>query len=230
MNEKFYWLTACAYMEQTTGHKPFGTDGKPLLTQEDLAVMLEFSTRIIDEKVSKLGSEYDRRDFSMLRTAGTVSWASDSGYFEDAAKNMKMEIAIGPYITADSYLSYGWYEKPTGLYAIRKDTAYPQAAGKLVNYLINSADMAANLEMTKGTPISSAASEALEARGLLKGIEYEANRQMMSEARLQTMCPTMENSSLIDIYMDSVYSIHYKGANINREAKLAMDKISKLNF
>ena len=45
-----------------------------------------------------------------------------------------------------------------------------------------------------------------------------------SEARLQTMCPTMENSSLIDIYMDSVYSIHYKGANINREAKLAMDK------
>lgn len=230
MNEKFYWLTACAYMEQTTGHKPFGTDGKPLLTQEDLAVMLEFSTRIIDEKVSKLGSEYDRRDFSMLRTAGTVSWASDPGYFEDAAKNMKMEIAIGPYITADSYLSYGWYEKPTGLYAIRKDTAYPQAAGKLVNYLINSADMAANLEMTKGTPISSAASEALEARGLLKGIEYEANRQMMSEARLQTMCPTMENSSLIDIYMDSVYSIHYKGANINREAKLAMDKISKLNF
>lgn len=230
LTDKFFWLTACAYMEQTTGHKPFDAEGKPVFTQEDITVMLEFSTKLINEKVTKLGTDYDRRDFSMLRTAGTASWTSDTGYFQDAADSMKMELAIGPYLIDDSYLSYGWYEKPTGLYAIRQDTADPDAAGKLVNYLINSSDMATCLEMTKGTPISSAASEALEARGLLKGVEYEANRIMMNEARIQPMCPTMENSSLIDIYMDSVYSIHYKSANIKWESKLVMDKIAKLKL
>lgn len=230
LTEKFYWMTACAYMEQTTGHKPFDENGKPVFTQEDLAVMLRFSTRIVDEKVSKLGTEYDRRDFAMMKNAGTASWASDPGYFEDAIDKMKMELAIGPLLTTDSYLSYGWYEKPTGLYAIRKDTAYPEEAGKLVDYLINSSEMATCLEMTKGTPISSAASEALEARGLLKGVEYEANRQMMSDAMIQPMCPTMENSEMINIYMAAVYNIHYKKANIDREAKVALERISKLGY
>ena len=223
-------MTACAYMEQTTGHKTFDEDGRPALTQEDLEVMLRFSTRIVDEKVSKLGSEYDRRDFAMMKNAGAVSWASDPGYFEDAINDMKMELAIGPFLTTDSYLSYGWYEKPTGLYVIRQDTANPEEAGKLVNYLINSSDMAISLEMTKGTPISSAAAEALEARGLLKGVEYEANRQMMNDPMIQPMCPTMENTDLINIYMTAVYNIHYKNANLEREAKLALDKIDRLGL
>lgn len=230
LTEKFYWMTACAYMEQTTGHKTFDEDGKPALTEEDLAVMLKFSTRIVDEKVSKLGSEYDRRDFAMMKNAGTASWASDPGYFEDAINDMNMELAIGPFLTTDSYLSYGWYEKPTGLYVIRQDTANPEEAAKLVDYLINSSDMAISLEMTKGTPISSAAAEALEARGLLKGVEYEANRQMMSDPMIQPMCPNMENSDLINIYMTAVYNIHYKNANLEREAKLALDKINRLNL
>ena len=82
--------------------------------------------------MTALGSEFDRREFSMLRMAGAVSWSSDPGYFETAAADLKMELEIGPYLTTDVYKEYGWYEKPTGLYAIRSDTEQPKAAGKLL--------------------------------------------------------------------------------------------------
>jgi oligogalacturonide transport system substrate-binding protein len=53
---------------------------------------------------------------------------------------------------------------------------------------------------------------------------------MLSDPLIQPMCPTMENSDLINIYMTAVYNIHYKKANLEREAKLALDKINRLNL
>ncbi len=209
LTEKFFWITACAYLEQTTGHHVFDEEGKLALTNEDMRIMLDFSNRLVEEKVTALGSEYDRREFTMLRMAGAVSWSSDPGYFETAAADLKMELEIGPYLTTDAYKEYGWYEKPTGLYAIRSDTEQPKAAGKLLNYLINSADMAACVGMTKGVPISRAAEEALEAHGMLEGVEYKANRMMMTEPRLKAMSPSMENSQLIEIYADALNDVYY---------------------
>ncbi len=226
LTDKFFWLTACAYLEQSTGHKVFDEDGKLALSSDDVRIMLAFSKKMLDEKVTELGSEYDRRDFSMLRMAGTVSWTSDPGYFETTAAELKMELAVGPYLTTKEFDSFGWYEKPTGLYAIRQDTEEPQAASELVNYLINSADMAASLGMTKGVPVSRAAEEALEAHGMLEGVEYEANRMMMNEPRLMTMSPLMENSELIDIYADALNGVYYnKHITVPTAADRAWDKM-----
>lgn len=230
MTDKFMWLSCCAYLEQTTGHKVFDEKGELALTKEDLEVMLEFSRRLLDEKVTKLPSDYDRRDFSMLRMAGAVSWISDSGFFENASDELKMELVIGPTILADSSVSFGWYEKPTGLYAIKKDTRHPTEAGELLNYLINDADMAASLGMSKGVPVSSAAEEALEARGLLVGVEYEANKKMMNEARLTTMDPSLENSRLIEIFMDQVNGIYYRSSNIKPSANRALEKMKAVKL
>ena len=230
LSDKFFWLTNCAYMEQLTGHKVFNEEGELTLTESDMALMLGFGKRLLDEKVTKLPSSYERRDFSMLRMAGTVTWTSDPGYFEEAANEAKMELALGPYLTSDNYMSFGWYQKPTGLYAIRSDTKDPSSAGLLLNYLINSETMAECLGMSKGVPVSSAAAEALEARGMLEGVEYEANRMMKNDTRLRTMSPLMEKSELVDIYVDALNSIYYKNANVERAAKLAMDEINKIKF
>ena len=230
MSDKFFWLSSCAYMEQLTDHKVFNEQGELTLSESDMALMLGFGKRLIDEKVSKLSSEYDRRDFSMLRMAGTVCWTSDPGYFEAAAKESKMEVTVGPYLTSDTYTSFGWYQRPTGLYAIREDPKDENAAGMLLNYLINSEDMAAELGMSRGVPVSSSATEALEARGMLDGIEYEANRLMKNDARLRTMDPLMEKTELVDIYIDALNSIYYKNANVERAAKLAMDQMKRVKL
>ena len=226
LTDKFFWLTACAYFEQTTGRSVFDEDGSLAISNDDLREMLAFSKKLLDEKVTKLGSEYDRRDFSMLRMAGAVSWTSDPGYFETAADELKMELALGSYLTTEDYESFGWYEKPTGLYAIRRDTEQPQAAAQLVDYLINSDDMAASLGMTKGVPVSRAAEEALEAHGMLEGVEYEANRMMMNEPRLRPMSPSMENSELIEIYADALNGVYYnKHITVPTAADRAWDKM-----
>lgn len=228
LTEKHFWMISCAYLEQVTGHKAFDNKEQLILTEEDIVIMLNFCERLLDEKVSPIGSDYDRRDLALLRMAGTVSWASDSGYYEDAAKEISMELAIGPYITEDNYVGYGWYEKPTGLYAVRKDTKSPENAGKLVDHLINSADMATSLGMSKGVPVSSAAAEALEARGLLKGVEFESNRMMRDEYRLGTMSPSLENEELIAIFADAVNSIYYGSADVGTVASTALASMNEV--
>ena len=230
LTEKFFWLTACAYLEQTTGRKVFDDSGKLILTYDDMVTMLDFSKRLLDEKVTKLGREYDRRDFTMLRMAGTVSWTSDPGYFETAAEDLKMELELGPYLTSEDYLGYGWYEKPTGLYAIRRDTKNPAESGQLLEYLINSADMAAKLGMSKGVPVSRAAEETLEAREMLDGIEYKANRMMMNEGRLKTMTPAMENDELINIYADAINGIYFNNFTVTRAANTALENMYRVTL
>ncbi|MBQ8965076.1 ABC transporter substrate-binding protein [Ruminococcus sp.] len=230
LTDKCFWLVSCAYLEQTTGHRAFDEDGNLQLKTDDMVVMLDFSRKLIKEKVTGLGREYDRRDFSMLRMAGTVSWASDSGYFDETARDLKMELAVGPYITTEDYVGYGWYEKPTGLYAVRKDTKNPDESGELLDYLVNSPDMASSLGMSKGVPVSRAAEEALEARGMLDGVEYEANRKMKSEGRLKTMSPAMENSELIDIYIDALNSVYYNSYTVTTAANTALEKMYQVKL
>ena len=230
MTDKFLWLSCCAYFEQTTGRTVFDDDGQLALTKEDLMIMLDFGSKLLNEKVTKLPSEYDRRDFSMLRMAGTVSWTSESGYYGAAAEELRMERKLGPYLTSENNRCYGWYEKPTGLYAISKETKHPTEAGKLLDYLINDADMAACMGLSKGVPISSSAEEALEARGLLGGVEYEASKLMKSEVRLQSMSPSMENSQLIEIFTDQLNWIYYNSTFLSPSASRAIEKMKAVKL
>lgn len=229
LDDTFFWMVACAYLEQTAGRKAFDENGQLILTREDLTAMLNFSNRLIEEKVSPLGADHDRLDLSKEKMAGTVTWSSDPGYFEDTAKEMKVDLTLGTYLASDSYVYYGWYKKPTGLYAIKKDTKNPKEAGRLLNYLINSADMAVCLGMSKGVPVSSAAEEALEARGMLEGMEYEASRIMSANSKLEAMPPAMESSELIEIYTAALESIYYGSASIEEAADAAYLSMSGLS-
>ena len=44
---------------------------------------------------------------------------------------------------------------------------------------------------------------------MLEGVEYKANRMMMTEPRLKAMSPSMENSQLIEIYADALNDVYY---------------------
>ena len=230
MTDKHFWLSSCAYLEQTTGKAVFGEDGQLALTNEDLQIMLKFTRELLDKKVCPPPLEYDRREFSMLRYAGVTSLASESGYFEDAANEMNMDLTTGPYPTTTYYRRYGWYVKPTGLYAIKKGSKHNHEAAELINFLINSSEMATSLGMSKGVPVSTAAEESLEARGMLQGIEFEAHRQLMNEPRMMTMNPYMESDELVEIYTDAVNSIYYDEASITQAASKVYDKMSDMKF
>ena len=90
--------------------------------------------------------------------------------------------------------------------------------------------MAAKLGMSKGVPVSRAAEETLEAREMLDGIEYKANRMMMNEGRLKTMTPAMENDELINIYADAINGIHFNNFTVTRAANTALENMYRVTL
>ncbi len=223
-SSKHLWMSCCVYLEQTTGKKAF-YDDEPAMSAEDLEIMLEFGSRLLGEKVTCLGSDFDRSDFVTGSMAGVVTWISDLGYYADADNNGAVVPTLGDYVTAENSVAFGWEMKPTGLYAIKKTAKDPEAAAKLMDYLINSADMAALLELTKGVPISTSAVEALEARDLLDGMEYDATCKMNGTKGFGTMSYRLEAQTYIDIFTQALESIYYGKADVQTAAQTAYSEI-----
>lgn len=225
LSEKNFWLVCLAYLEQTTGKKAFDDSGSFILENEDMEIMLEFYLRLVNEKVSKRGTEFDRSDFGNIKIGGLAVWESDSGYYYDVAEESGFNVVVGDYITTDNYKSFGWYAKPSGLYAIKKGTSEPEAAADLMDFMLNSSDMAVLQGSTRGMPVSRSAMETLEAHEMLSGLEYEAMLKRKATPQLEVMSPYVEDSEIISIFTDACDSIYYEKSHIEDAAKKACDGI-----
>ncbi|MBR1863992.1 MAG: carbohydrate ABC transporter substrate-binding protein [Ruminococcus sp.] len=230
MTEKNIWLCSCAYFEQTTGRKLFDGTDRLDLSADDYEILIGFACDLLDKGVTRLGSQYDRQDLARGQVAGVLTWASDPGYFEKAAWENSFSIEIGDYLTTADPKLYGWYVKPTGVYAVSKDTKEPQAAGKLLNYLINSSDMAAMLEMSKGVPVSRSAMETLEARDLLDGIEHKATQKINDTPQLGVMSPYIENDGFITAFTDLYTEVYYGRSTVEEAAAQAAETMNSIRI
>ena len=114
------------------------------------------------------------------------------------------------------------------MYAISNNTEHPEAAAKLLNYLLNGEEMTLRQGTEKGVPISSSALAVLDEHVMLTVFELQADA-MRKENRdkLSIMAPILESEdvkgSIIsdsDIYLydklsrdetiDRIYSDMYK--------------------
>ncbi len=228
LTEKNFWMCCCAYMEQTTGDSVFDKENNFVLTQENLELMIDFCQRLVNEKVSKPGSEFDRNDFENCITGGVATWNSDAGYFSDAAEEYGFEVIVGDYPAQENYLSYGWYVKPTSLLAVKKNTKEPEAAARLLDFMLNSSDMAALIGTTKGVPVSLSATETLAARDMLTGIGYTSTQKINDTPELEVMSPYLENDQLISLFTDACESVYYGKMKTSTAAKRSLEKMSEL--
>jgi oligogalacturonide transport system substrate-binding protein len=85
------------------------------------------------------------------------------------------------------------------MYAISATTEYPEEAAKLLEFLLNSRDMAQLQGTEKGIPISDAAKAALQETQKLSGYEKQADDMRENYAdRLEILQPVLENESVYD--------------------------------
>ena len=52
------------------------------------------------------------------------------------------EVIVGDYLQDAAARKFGWCVKPATMYAISATTEYPEEAAKLLEFLLNSRDMA----------------------------------------------------------------------------------------
>lgn len=229
LNEKTFWMCCTAYYEQTTGIPVFDEDNNFNYTVDDLEKVLDFYMELIDGKVSKRAEDFNRNDFANCIAGVLPVWISESEYYVNPAKEIGLDIVIGGYpVTNSDYIGFGWYKKPTSLYAVSKDTEEPEAAAKLVNYLVNSEDMYSLQGTEKGVPLSKSALEILTARDELNGIQCDANSKMTSEQDFAPMSPRLENSKLIGYFTDACDTVYYERMSSESAASYYLPLMEKI--
>jgi oligogalacturonide transport system substrate-binding protein len=188
-----------AYFTQTTGREIFDENGELDISKDDISYMLEFYKRLIDEKVVMPIDSFDRNAFVSCKVAGTAEWISDAGnYCEPLAEN-GYDVVVGDYPTEPGAVKMGWYVKPATMYAISSTTDNPEESARLLDYLLNSEDMAMYQGTEKGIPISDSAYATLEKAGMLDGYENQANEKMQAmQDSFDIMNPLLESENIYE--------------------------------
>ena len=229
INLKPMWLLTVAHTEQLTGRKILTDDGELAYEAEDIALMLEFYKSLIDNKVTKPIDEIEKNDFKSGSTAGVVYWISDAEYYCTPVIENGYVVEVGEYPVMEDAKLYGWYAKPTSLYCIRKDTMDPKEAAKLVDFLLNSEEMAQAQGLEKGIPLSTSILEVLESKDMLKGIQFEANQKMTdNSSKLDCINSNLENSDLIDAFKAAFDEVYYNKADITAKSEELYDSFCEI--
>ena len=207
---KSIWLYLLAYAEQKSGRQILDADGKLCFTPADFQTMIEMYVRMIKESVIPQVEYYDRANLDKGVYAGTVAWVSDAVSYLSGAIKAGNVCVPGDYTAFDPAQSgKGWYAKPATLYAISKNTEHPQEAAMLLDFLLNSKEMAELQGVEKGIPLSSKAKGFLDDAGIMTGIQYEASQKMEHTEGMLKMQPFLENSGFIDAFVDACNQVLY---------------------
>ena len=229
-SSKSMWLYLIAYAEQSQGRRILTEDGKFNFTAGDVEVMMDFYKKLVDNNVMPLVEHYERIKLDQEQYAGAVAWVSDAeSYFADTISNNRTIVAADQTTFTGANPGEGWYAKPATMYAVSKDTPHPKEAAMLLDFLLNSKEMAELQGIEKGIPLSRATRETLEQQGMLSGIQYEAS-QKMEEHTLSELSPVLENGSLIDDFFAACTDYIYDKATLESAAASFCSKAVKEYF
>ena len=220
MVAKSLWFYTIAYAEQQTGKRFMNLDGSINFTPEDVQVMIEFYCALVNENVLPLPEYYDSLKLSNGEYAGTLAWISDASSHCGKAIENGFEMVVVNYPIGDgSQIGDGWYAKPATMYAISRDTEHPVEAAMLLDFLLNSSEMAKLQGVEKGVPVSSAARACLEENDMLKGIQYEAFLKMNEYTEdIAVVSPYLENDSMIDNFRNACNAVLYERSTAEEQA------------
>lgn len=210
------WYLAVVYVQQKTGREFLSMDGELGFTEDDIKSALDFYKelednhviRTIDMRTDEDGSAalYQSPEFIDGRVAGVLEWGSSVGKYEMALPDGVLE--TGTPLSDDSGNNSGWLIKPSVMYAISKDTKYPDEAAAFMNFLLNDEECAEILGTTRGIPSSHIAEKTLETKGKLIGLAQECD-ELLENTETVTISPYMELAQMKDFYNTAIEKVSY---------------------
>ncbi|MGN1403999.1 MAG: ABC transporter substrate-binding protein [Ruminococcus sp.] len=218
---KAAWLYIMAYAEQVTGKHFLTEDGELGFAPEDIQVMLECYCELVEKKVIPQVEYFERLNLENGTYAGTVAWVSDAMAYCNGAIENGYEVVVADYTAMTAEESgEGWYGKPATMYAISKNTEHPEESALLLDYLLNSSEMAVLQGIEKGIPLSQSARECLEKENLLTGIQYEASQKMEEYSQVITqISPYAENTDFLDLFQEGCNALLFGKVSAAEQAQ-----------
>ena len=216
---KAVWLYAITYTEQSTGVSFLDEKNNFAFTPAEWEVAIDFYVRMVNEKVIPQIENFKKVNIEKGEYAGSIAWVSDAiNYFGTSINNGDEVVAADYTAFSPDESGAGWYEKPATLYAISKNTVHPREAALLLDFMLNSSDMALLQGVEKGIPISKSALGHLDKAGMLSGLQYEASEVMNSNPRLREMNPVLENNDMINDFIDACNLVLYDKSSLEDAA------------
>ena len=231
MSEKSMWFSCVAYTEQKTGKPMFSEQGRMQYTAEEFKVMLEFYKKLIDCNVTSRPGEFNHTDFYNNKAAGIACWISEvESYFSSntGVNASSANISLGTPPRLNSLTDSGWYKRPMALYCIKADTKEPGKCAELVDFLLNSEDMAILQGTEKGVPLSKSAQEVLASRDMLSDIQSVATKRMQEDKSIGIMDPFLENDDLRSAFFAAGDEVAYNNANAYDKGRELYEKIMQI--
>ncbi len=215
MTSKSSWFFITGYAEQVSGKQFMTMDGELNFTAEDVQIMLEFYRSLIESKVMPQVEYFERLAPEDGIYAGIVAWLSDGSSYCDRAIHNGYEYVVADYpVMEDTDEVEGWYAKPATMYAISKNTDHPEEAAMLLDFLLNSEEMAELQRTEKGIPLSDAAQHYLAENDHLEGMQYNAFLKMNEYSQdMEVISPYFENEELIAAFRDASNAVLYGKAD-----------------
>lgn len=214
------WYLAVVYVQQQTGRDFLSMDGELGFTEDDIRLALDFYKelennhviRTVDMRTDEDGSAalYQSPEFIDGRVAGVLEWGSSVGKYEMALPEGVLE--TGAMLSDDSGNNSGWLIKPSVMYAISKDTEYPDESAAFMNFLLNDEKCAEILGTTRGIPSSHIAEKTLESSGKLVGLAQECD-ELLENIDTVTISPYMELPKMKDFYNTAIEKVSYGKAD-----------------
>ena len=228
MTAKSAFFYVVAYAEQESGKRFMEQDSTVNFSVDDFRTMIDFYCRLINEKVMPQVEYFDRKEIGEGKYAGCLAWLSDgSAYFNKAIEN-GYEYVVADYPTMNGVSSgTGWYAKPATMYAVSKNTVHPQQAAMLLDFLLNSDEMAELQATEKGIPLSTAAREYLSETGKLEGMQYKAFEKMQENGELAVLSPYFENDDMIDEFRSCCNAVLFDKETAESQAQYLYDLYTK---
>lgn len=223
LSQKPAWFLVVSYAGQKTGKDFMDNDGRIKFTKDDIRIMLEIYCDMVNNKVMPSVDDFDKRDFFSGKYASTMVWLSDANNYCSPAEENGFVMEVGDYLTINKKLD-NWYVKPATLYAIRKNTEHPNEAAKLLDYLVNSEDMALMQKTEKGIPLSRSARNFLIENNELNGIQTDAFNMMSDhQTEFETISPFFETDILYKSFSAACTEVLFEKSSIDEQAQLLYD-------
>ncbi len=216
-----------SYTEEKTGKIFIDNNGVLNFNEKDIQIMLDFYVELVDKKVMPQVEYFEKLNIASGEYAGTLAWLSDAANHCQKAIDNGYDIQITDYLSNTGTLY--WYTKPATLYAISNNTEYPEESARLLDFLLNSKEMALLQKTDKGIPLSRSALSYLEENNMLLGLEYNAFLKMSENSEKMTLIsPYMEDAELLEEFKNSCNNVLYEKNSSEDEAKLLYKKFKEI--
>lgn len=162
---------------------------------------------------------YEMKPWILGEWAGTYMWNSTIAKYSDNLKP-PARLVLGHYPMLEGATDAGLFFKPAQMLSIGKSSKNPQAAAKLINFLLNSNEGVDTLGLERGVPLSKAAVQRLTDTGVIKESDpaVAGLRLAQSLPAKLSVSPYFDDPQIVEQFKTALQYIDYGQKSVEETA------------